>query len=192
MPAQGGLEELTMELSKFECPNCGAKEMAQDDRGWLTCSFCCSSFGEATRICPSCGEYNAEGVHFCARCGGALIRDCPACGASNWILARHCVSCGRSMDVIEQMVRRWQQSTRERLEAWQSSVGRLKAEEEEASRRRMAALMEAESIRQRALAVAEETRRRRDRQTYIVMSVVVAIFVLVVAVLLLLGFGSGG
>ncbi len=180
-----------MELNNFECPNCGAKNLVQDERGRLTCTFCDSSFGEATRICPNCGDYNEDGVRHCARCGTALVRDCPACGADNWALAEHCVNCGRSLDVIEQMARRWQQTTRERLQQWRAGVAELRANEESATRRRMAVLMETERARQEALLKAQAVQRQRDRQMYVMVAVSLAVFCLIVVVLLLLSLAGG-
>jgi len=104
-----------MALADFECPNCGASDMAQDSEQRLLCLFCGSSFGEVTRLCPKCGHYNEAGVRHCAECGTQVTRDCPACGADNWTLADHCAQCGRNLDLIEQMSRRWQQTVQHRL-----------------------------------------------------------------------------
>jgi Double zinc ribbon len=180
-----------MELYKLECPNCGAKELAADDNGYLVCAFCQSSFGEVTRVCPSCGTYHEGEVRFCEKCGGALIRDCPVCGADNWILADHCSQCGRSLDLIEQMARRWQLTTQTRLQEWKSDVAQVKAEEQKASEGRMAALMEAERVRQEAVALARATQRQRDQQIYLWLVIVLAAFVLVVVLLLIFSLVRG-
>jgi hypothetical protein len=175
-----------MKLTDFECCNCGANEMEPAENGQLICLFCGTSFGEVTRICPGCGNYNEEGVRHCARCGSPLVRDCTACGAENWVLAEHCVQCGRNLDLIDQMARRWQQTTEERLYERQHSMTSLKAEEERASQERMAALVEAERIRQDALALARASQRQRDRQIYVVSAVVLFVFVIIVILVLLL------
>jgi uncharacterized membrane protein YvbJ len=175
-----------MELYKLECPNCGAKELVPDENGYLVCTFCHSNFGEITRICPSCGQYNEEQVRFCARCGNPLIRDCPVCGADNWILAEHCVQCGRSLDLIEQMARRWQLTTQNRLQERRGEIAQVKAEEEKASEGRMATLMEAERIRQEALALARATQRKRDRQMYLLLAALVAIIAIIICAYLVL------
>ena len=177
-----------MELYKVECPNCGAKELSPDDNGYLVCAFCQSSFGEVARVCPSCGTYNEEQVRFCARCGSPLIRDCPVCGADNWILAGHCSQCGRSLDLIEQMARRWQLTTQTRLQEWKDEVGQVKAEEAKASEGRMATLMEAERVRQEALALARATQRKRDQQIYLWLVIVVAVFIVIAVFFLVLSW----
>jgi len=177
-----------MELYKLECPNCGAKELAPDENGCLVCRFCSSSFGEVTRVCPNCGAYNEEQVRFCERCGSPLIRDCPVCGADNWILAEHCAQCGRSLDLIEQMARRWQMTTQHRLQEWKGEIAQVKAAEEKASEGRMAVLMEAERIRQEALALARATQRSRDRQMYVWLLIVVAAFIVIAVLFLILSW----
>ena len=177
-----------MELYKIECPNCGAKELAPDESGQLVCEFCHSSFGEVTRVCPSCGAYNEEQVRFCQKCGNPLIRDCPVCGADNWILAQHCIQCGRSLDLIEQMARRWQLTTQHRLQEWKGEIAQVKAGEEKASEERMAMLMEAERIRQEALALARATQRKRDQQLYGWLVIAVAAFLVLVVFFLVLSW----
>ena len=177
-----------MELYKLECPNCGAKELAPDENGYLVCRFCASNFGEVTRVCPNCGAYNEEQVRFCERCGSPLVRDCPVCGADNWILTEHCAQCGRSLDLIEKMARRWQLTTQHRLEERKGEIAQVKAAEEEASEGRMAALMEAERVRQDALAQARSNERKRDQQIYMWLVIIGAAFVLLVVLLMILSW----
>jgi hypothetical protein len=164
-----------MQLIDFECPNCGANDMVQAENQQLTCTFCGTSFGQVTRICPECGHYNeAEGRH-CAQCG---------------ILAEHCVQCGRNLDIIDQMARRWQKTTQQRLYDQMESMASLKDEQERASQDRMASFVEAERIRQEALALARASQRERDRQMYNV--VVASVIAFVIIIVLVLVFTSGG
>lgn len=180
-----------MRLKDFECPNCGANEMVEGEDRRLICVFCGSSFGEVARICPRCGHYNESGVRHCAECGTQLIRDCPACGADNWTVADHCIRCGRNLDMIDQMARRWQQSTQQMLYERQTRMTALKEEEERASQERMATMMEAERRRQEALALAREAQKQRDQQIYMWIGVaVVAIVIIMVLVLLLTSGGA--
>lgn len=138
------------------------------------------------RICPDCGYYNEEQVRYCARCGAALIRDCPACGADNWVLADYCSRCGRDLTLIEQMSRRWQQSSRQWLRERTANMAALKEQEERASQERMAALLEAERIRQEALALARETQQKRDRQMIQLLGMAILVFLIVVVLTLVL------
>lgn len=174
-----------MQLTDFECPNCGASEMVQGDNQQLVCTFCDSSFGEVTRICPQCGHYNDTGARHCPQCGTQVVRDCPACGADNWIVASHCVQCGRNLDLIEQIARRWQKTTQDRLYAQMEGMAALKAEEERASQERMAKFMDAERARQEALAQARASQRERDRQMYWLVVGAIAVFIFIVALTLL-------
>jgi hypothetical protein len=179
-----------MRLTDLECPNCGGPEMEPTENGQLFCLFCGSSLGEVTRICPRCGYYNEAGVRHCSECGTQVVRDCTACGADNWVLAEHCVQCGRQMDLIERMARRWQQTTQQRLYEQRAGMIALKEQEEQASQERMAALMEAERIRQEAMALARASQRERDRQMYVVTGVAIAVLIFVVVLVLLLAPGG--
>jgi hypothetical protein len=174
-----------MALTDLECPNCGASELAPDQEQKLLCLFCGSSFGEVTRICPECGHYNDSGDRHCELCGTPIVRDCPACGADNWTLADHCVQCGRNLDLIDQMARRWQQSTQEWLHERQAVMASLKEEEERASQERLAALVEIERQRQQALAQARAMQKEQERRLYTILAVVAAVFVLIVIVMIL-------
>ena len=180
-----------MQLTDFECPNCGADELVPGENQLLFCAFCGSAFGEAARICPKCGHYNETGGRHCALCGAQILRDCPARGADNWILSDHCIQCGRNLDLIEQLSRRWQQTTQQRVYERQAAMTSLKEREERASQERIAALAAAERIRQQALALARESQRQRDRQIYILAGVAVLILVIAVLLVFLLSIGGG-
>jgi hypothetical protein len=93
------------------------------------------------------------------------------------------------LDLIERMTQRWKQSTQQWLYEQRESMTALKEVEEWASQQRMAALMEAERIRQEAIALAQEAQHQRDRQLYTVLGVAIVIFVIVVVLALLLTSG---
>jgi hypothetical protein len=174
-----------MTLADLQCPNCGAQGMEAATNGALQCPYCGSSFGQVTRVCPQCGHYNESGVRYCSECGAQLVRECPACGAENWVLADHCVQCGRNLDLIEHLAQRWQQTTEERLFERRAGIESLREEEERASEQRMVDLLEAERIRQEAVALAQRSQQRRDQQVYVLVGVALAIFVLLIIALLL-------
>ena len=171
-----------MQLTEFECANCGAAEMVKRKDGQLVCDFCGSVFGEAVRICPKCGYYHDEGVRHCIRCGARIVRDCPVCGADNWALSEFCDQCGRNLDVVERMAQRWQKTTQDRLAERRASVAALKEGEERASQQRMATMMEAERQRLEVVARAEAEQRERDRRVYTALMVGVAVVVAVAAI----------
>jgi hypothetical protein len=178
-----------MHLDDFECPNCGANEMVLGERQRLECNFCGTSFGEVTRICPRCGHYGEVGARHCQQCGAQIRRECPACGVENSTAASNCVHCGRNLDLIEQMTRRWQLTTQQRLYDQMAGMASLKEEEVRASQERMAAFQEAERIRQEALALSRATRLKQDRQIFrwVVAGIVAFIFLVVVVMLLTAG-----
>jgi uncharacterized membrane protein YvbJ len=175
-----------MHLEAFECPNCGAHDMEAGPDQRLFCLFCDTSFGEVTRICPVCGHYNKDDVRHCSECGARIMRDCPVCGADNSVLADHCVQCGRNLDMIDQMARRWQKTTEQRLYEQKAAMISLKEQEERASQERMAILMEAERHRQEALALARESQSQRERQLYIGIGALILVFIVIMALALLL------
>jgi uncharacterized membrane protein YvbJ len=157
----------------------------------LLCAFCGTSFGEVTRICPQCGHYNEQAVRHCSQCGQQLSRDCPACGAKSWILADHCVQCGRNLDLINQMAQRWHHTTQQRLAEHRAGMAELKAEQERASRERMASFLQAEQVRREALWAAQAAQRQRDRQMYVLVAVGLVLFIVFVLLILLLAPGGG-
>jgi hypothetical protein len=179
-----------MQLRDLECPNCGASELFAGDNGQLICAYCSSAFGEVTRLCPQCGYYNEVGARHCSRCGTALVRDCPVCGTDNWVLADHCVQCGRNLDLIDEMVRRWQRTTAQWLQERRAAIPQIQEAEEKASRTRMSAWLEEERQQQEAMALAQEASRKRDRQFLFLMALVVVAFLVIMIVALLVTFGS--
>jgi hypothetical protein len=180
-----------MHLTDFECPNCGANEMKLGEHQQLECVFCGTSFGEISRICSTCGHYSEAGARHCEQCGTQITRDCPACGADNPAAARNCIHCGRNLDLVERMTRRWQQTTQERLYEQMAGMASLKEEEARASQERMAAFLEADRIRQEALALSRASRLERDRQIYRWVVIGIAVFIIVAVVILLLTAWGG-
>lgn len=67
----------------------------------------------------------------------------------------------------------------------------LKDLEERASAERMSVLMEAERVRQEALALSRASQQERDRQVYMLIGVAAVVFVILVVLVLLLTSGGG-
>ena len=174
-----------MQLTEFECANCGAAEMIKAADGQLVCTFCGSAFGAAIQICPKCGRYHEAGARHCANCGARIVRDCPACGADNWAVSEFCDQYGRNLDNIERMTQRWQKTTQDHLAERRAAAGALKESEERASQQRMAAMAEAERQRQEALARAEAERQARERRAVLALMIAIgALFAVTVLVAL--------
>jgi hypothetical protein len=87
------------------------------------------------------------------------------------------------------MARRWQTTAQQRLDERREVIRSLKEGEERASQQRMAALLEAEQLRQESLAVARAAQRERDRRMYLWAVVTVLIFVCIVVMVMLLTGG---
>lgn len=174
-----------MQLTDFECPNCGASDIVTTAGVQLRCTFCDSFLGDALRVCLKCGHYNEEGARHCSLCGTRIVRECPVCGTGNWVLSDHCIQCGRNLNFIEELVRRWQVTTQQRLQERRQVVVSIKESEEQASQARMEAIMEAERQRQVALAAEREYQRQRDRQLLMTIGLVAIGFVMIVLLVLL-------
>jgi hypothetical protein len=176
-----------MQLTDFECPNCGASDIITTAEETLRCAYCDSFLGDALRVCLKCGHYNEDGARHCSLCGTRIVRECPVCGAGNWVLSDHCVRCGRNLNLIEEMVRRWQVTTQQRLHEQRQVVRSIKKQEEQASQARMATIMETERQRQAALVAQREYQRQRDRQMLMIIGLVAVGFVMVVLLVLVVG-----
>jgi hypothetical protein len=94
------------------------------------------------------------------------------------------------LNVIEEMVRRWQVTTQQRLHEQRQVVRSIKKREEQASQARMAAIMEAERQRQAVLVAQREYQRQRDRQMLMIIGLVAVGFVMVVLLVLVVGAAS--
>ncbi len=171
-------------LRDLSCPTCGGPGLeARQPDGIVTCKFCGSKFAEDDRVaCPHCEAINSSTASFCEACGAKLQRTCPACGAENWAGADHCAACGRNLDVIGALAERQVEGFKGTLQRQRDLANLIKAEEEEASQRRLGELWQVEKQRQELLARQQAENRRQ--QTVLLASV------LAIAALLALAAGA--
>src|SRR5574341_914249 len=175
-------------LRDLSCPTCGAPGLeAHQPDGVVTCKFCGHKFAEDNRVaCPHCEAINPPDASFCKACGTKLRRTCPACGAENWAGANYCVTCGRNLDVIGALADRHVEGFKGTLQRQRELANLIKAEEEEASQRRMAGLWEVEKRRQEILAQQKAEQKRQQNALLAAVLVGAAVIVLAVGALVAL------
>lgn len=169
-------------LHDLSCPTCGAPGLqAHQPDGLVVCKFCGSKFAEDDRVaCPHCEAVNANEAAFCSACGGKLKRPCPACGAQNWAGADHCITCGRDLDLIGALADRHTEGFKGALQRQRESAHLIKAEEEQASQRRLGELWQVEKRRQEFLARQQAEHWRQQTALLIVVLVILGVFVLAI------------
>ncbi|MBP8001284.1 MAG: hypothetical protein KA314_16975 [Chloroflexi bacterium] len=175
-------------LQEIRCPNCQSP-IKLDGRGQaVNCEACNSQFILQGHLCPQCHTYHRQETAFCGRCGTSLTRVCGRCYTSNWTGDEYCCHCGQAMDILDLVTHRHREARYEQQEQRRQNIARVKQQEEESSRKRMAELMEMERLR------IEELKRRlikeRARQRTMLMLVLgfgALFFVLILAYTLLGG-----
>jgi predicted ATP-dependent serine protease len=173
------------------CPKCGATEVVLRKDQQLACSNCGLVLGHVSRLCPSCGHYNADGLRHCSECGTELVRECTACGADNWVLATYCSQCGRNLGIIERLARRSQQTTQQRLHERKATMASLKEREEWASQVRMASITDLERLQQESLVAARVAQEGGGQRFLHILAVIAALLFVAAIVALLLTAGGG-
>src|ERR1041384_33886 len=146
-------------LREIPCSHCAGVGLELQPDGSALCKFCGAQNTLAGPICPRCERVNPAGAEHCEICRQVLTRVCPNCQSKNWSGADRCTQCGQSLDALEFVARRW--LTDVRSEQQQQAPG-IKAQEEAASQRRMAQMLEMEERRQHALNEAARLQAGRE------------------------------
>lgn len=151
-------------LHELSCPNCGAPGLeATQPNGVVVCNSCGNRFtADDSVACAHCETVNEPEAEYCGSCGERLKRTCAACGAENWAGAEHCTQCGRGLDALEHIAERNAKGFRETLAERRRTASTVKAEEEEASQRRLAEMWQVEQRRQEGL--AREVEQQKSEQ----------------------------
>jgi len=141
------------------CPACTAPDLVQLSKFELQCGYCRSSFTGKPLLCPACGWINNNDEDVCP-------------------------DCGEPLNVVAQVFSRQHRSgTPQWLSRVQSQAGKIKSEEEVASRKRYEVLEEID--RRRMEANRKDVQKQRERDKGILIGVVV-VFVVVALILLVL------
>ena len=167
--------------ARLKCPGCGGSSFTANPDGSLVCNYCHATYTLPEHICPFCGAPHAPDDRRCPSCGAELVRECPACGAPNSLLARRCQACGQRLEILDSLFDRVTGTRADWLLRVREDAPTIKAQEEEASRSRLADMWAAETRRREALMQA---RAERDRQQRIIMTVTISIVALVVILIL--------
>ena len=145
-------------MADLTCPDCGSQTFTDYGDGLVACQRCYTQFDLNQQQCPYCGSLLAEGVVVCIKCGTDLRGE----GAQRTIRERLMTTAD------------WR---RIRL----SQVQKVKAEEQDASHRRLDAWWE-EDREQREAARQESLARQRHRRnvTLIWATIVAVVFLIIV------------
>jgi hypothetical protein len=171
-------------MLSIPCSNCGGAGLELQTENLAVCKFCGAQNRIVGVVCPRCERVNPRGAAACEACGRGLVRVCPDCHADDWSGATECRQCGRHLDTLEVLIQRWGSGTEGRLDEQQRSAVAIKAEEERASQKRLAAMQEQDRHRQAALSQAA---RRRDAQQRVLMTIAFIMLVAFAAVLVIGG-----
>lgn len=166
--------------ASLECPGCGSTSFTPSPDGSLICDYCHSVYVPPERACPVCGAACEPGARYCPSCGVDLARECPACGAPNPLLARKCLACGQELEILDALFDRVTGTRADWLRQVREEAPAIKAQEEAASRARLAEMWAADERRREALARAQAERERQERILVVVTLVIVALVIIVV------------
>ena len=168
-------------FTDLTCPNCTHPIDLNGSGGQMVCPACSSQFLLEGHVCPTCNQYHKDETGFCRICGTAMLRSCERCGRSNWSGAEYCRECGAALDIFQLLHLHNKHSTINRLDEQMREASYFKEKERADSDRRMAALLEAERERLRAVHERREAQNQQDKQLMITAVIILTIFVLIVA-----------
>lgn len=167
-------------LQQVVCPSCQNPIDVRRHGQHVVCDACGSHYILRGRLCPNCNTYHSTEKPFCGACGTALERVCRNCNTNNWAGDEYCIRCGQPMDIFEILALQHKDKRREYLARRHAQIRDLRAQEEEASQKRMAELEAIaaayEQEEQRRLAL----RRAQDKKTIRIVAMVAVIFILIV------------
>lgn len=173
-------------LQEIRCPNCQSTINLQGHGQTVVCEACNSQFILQGHLCPNCQTYHRKETAFCGRCGKAMARVCGRCQTNNWAGDEYCHKCGQAMDILDLVTRRHKDAVQEQQERRRLEIARMKQQEEENSRIRMAELMEIERLRIEELKRRLAKERARQRQMLFLTVAMVVFFLVIIALYALL------
>lgn len=173
-------------LQEIRCPNCQSTIQLQGHGQTIVCEACNSQFLLLGHLCSNCQTYHRKETGFCGRCGKAMSRVCGRCQTNNWAGNEYCQNCGEAMDIIDLVTRRHKDAVREQQDRRRLEIARMKQQEEESSRKRMAELMEMERLRMEELKRILVKERARQQRMLTLTFGLVALFLVIIALYALL------
>lgn len=150
--------------------------------GLPICEYCHAAYLPPRCQCQRCGSIYETAVRRCPSCGAELVSECPACGTLNPLSTRRCLVCGETWDAVDAILDRLTRSTPDQLRRVRQAGATIKAEEEVASKARLARMWAEEERRLEEQAQARAERARRERLD-VALAVGVGAFVVVIAVI---------
>ncbi len=173
-------------LREVACPNCRNPIDIREHGRYVTCDACSSQFMLAGHYCPTCFAYHAEDTLFCGECGASLKRTCQRCQSSNWTGNEFCLQCGAALDIFDVVLLQNKEVARQAQAKRLEMIKKLKAEDEQASQKRLEAMQIIEEDRLAQLQARKQKQARRDRQILAATFALVALAALVILALALL------
>lgn len=177
-------------LQEIRCPNCQTPIQLQGHGQTIACEACNSQFLLQGHLCPKCQTYHRKETGFCGRCGTTLSRVCGRCHTANWAGDEYCHKCGQAMDILDVVTQRYKEATQENHDHRRREIARLKQQEEESSRKRMADLMEIERLRIEELKQLLVRERARQRTMITATFGAVILFLTLIALYAILSAGG--
>lgn len=178
----------TPDRASLRCPGCGSASFTASPDGSPICDYCYAAYVPPGRACPVCGATYEPGARRCPSCGIELVHECPSCGAPNPLLGRKCLACGQELEILESLFARVTGASADWLRRVHEEAPAIKAQEEAASRARLAEMWAAEARRREVLAQVQAERERQER---ILATVAVATVVVIIAMLVILAMVTG-
>ncbi len=163
----------------IRCLRCGSSSFNADPSGVPICDYCGTAYAPADPRCPRCGAAYDPGDRRCLSCGAVLARDCPVCGTINPLEACQCVVCGQTLDATDALFARLSTRTTDQLQRLRETGAQIKAQEERASKARLAKMW-AEEDRLRKEQV--RARAERERQERVIITIAVGLVTVAVTV----------
>lgn len=167
-------------LQEIRCPNCQSPIHLQGQGQSITCAACNSEFVLEGHLCPRCQMYHRKETSFCGRCGTPMSRVCGRCQTKNWAGDEYCRNCGQAMDILDMVTHRHKEAVQEQQELRRREIARMKQQEDEASKKRMAELMEIERLRIEELKRRLVRERARQRRMLMITFGIVILFLVMI------------
>jgi len=169
-----------------QCRSCGAVSFSVGQHNVPQCDYCGQPLAPSGGRCPRCETPIDLDARACHACGARLALPCPACGILNPMNIPRCIVCSQTLTGTDALFERITTRTKDQLRQARDRGHRVKAQEEMASRARLARMWAEEEREQQAIAEAQAKQNRRERRILIGVIVLVGLAILVLIIVSLL------